>query len=157
MSLTAFAASASTVGLAASWAVFAGTFAAPIESPPVLIALFAGVFPPVFAAALAHPKKEVDGTVIRVRWTEIVKSAPPWATGLVLTCIAALVASVYQVPEIANGTSASFQLTRAALVGRPDRVRFIAASCACWYAIGLWLALSARALRIKMGLPWQPP
>jgi hypothetical protein len=157
MSLTRFAVIASELGLVASWALLAATAVVAIESPALLISLFLGIFPAFFAAVWSHPKRDIQGTHVSVSWPEVFASAPVWASVLVVCSLAAMFAAVAMVPEFRSGGESSFSITRAALTGRPDRARCCLAFFAAFYAISLHTALSARALRAKLGLPWMPP
>jgi hypothetical protein len=148
---TSFAIWASVVGLGLSWAGLGATLAVPVESPELIIALFIGIFVAFFTAVWSHPKREVHGGGVSIGWLDVIKTAPPWSTALVVVTLAAMFVAGAMVPE------SKFSITRAALTGRPDRVRLCFTFCAAFYAFSLHTALSARALRARLGLPWMKP
>ena len=137
-----FAVVASVLGLTAAIFFVAANEISAIETPQILWALCAGVFVAFIPAVLGHPKASYEGTTVSVDPRQTIRSAPWWSTVLVGLAMLATLSLSLALPESEFGFG-----SRADLVGRPDRFRFVAVFTSVFYAASLHIALSGLKLQ----------
>lgn len=160
LSISSVAIFLSAVGLALSWGLMAATFVGPVEPFELLVGLFCGVLVAGIVAIVAHPKGEVTSsgttTAFSIDPFMVLKTAPRWSVALFVIALGLWFVPAAFMPGFWSGGVKIF-ISRAAIGKWTGGQRFVLALEGMAYAWSLAVALSARVLRAKAGLPWLVP